>query len=455
LIYKESNMTKYYKLLALVLAILLISCKKDFLDKKPNQALLIPTTLADFQALLDNTGIMNTSPSLNLILADDILTTDAGWTGYRTPIERNTYLWKENPYEGNSVADWNTAYTQIFYANVVLDGLDKYATNEAGQNNYNGIKGSALFFRAFALYNLSQIFAKPYHKNTANSTLGLPIRTSSDINIKPERGNLEATYNHIIQDLSDAVSLLPEQTSFKSRPNKNAVRALFSRIYLSMGDYKLAEYYADEALRHYDILIDFNLLSQTSTAPFPRTLPNGNDEIIFYNYPIAYSFVNSSLTSIEPSIVSSYAAGDLRKLIFLRDRGNGIMTFKGYGFGLATPEMYLIRAECLARRSEIELAMADLNKLIKNRWLKSSIYKAFVATNQDQAIDIILKERRKELVYKGVRWSDLRRLNQTSNYSVILKRKVSGVEYELLPNSDRYVLPIPDNEIINGGIEQN
>ena len=43
---------KYYFLLP-VLAVQ-VSCKKDFLEAKPDKTLVVPTTLNDFQALLDS-----------------------------------------------------------------------------------------------------------------------------------------------------------------------------------------------------------------------------------------------------------------------------------------------------------------------------------------------------------------------------------------------------------------
>ncbi len=44
---------------ALIISLLLFSCKK-YLDKKPDQGLVIPTTLFDLQALLDNHSNMIT-----------------------------------------------------------------------------------------------------------------------------------------------------------------------------------------------------------------------------------------------------------------------------------------------------------------------------------------------------------------------------------------------------------
>ena len=49
----------------------------------------------------------------------------------------------------------------------------------------------------------------------------------------------------------------------------------------------------------------------------------------------------------------------------------------------------------------------------------------------------------------------MRRLNRESEFAEVLQRSYKGEDYVLLPNSQRYVLPIPDNELNVTGIEQN
>jgi len=70
-------------------------------------------------------------------------------------------------------------------------------------------------------------------------------------------------------------------------------------------------------------------------------------------------------------------------------------------------------------------------------------------------LDLVLKERRKELVFRGLRWTDIRRLNQATP-SIILKRRVNGKEDSLMPGDKRFVLPIPPDVIaFNSDMPQN
>lgn len=437
------------------------SCQKDFLDKKPDQKLLVPSTLADFRALLDNITEINQMPYLPEVSAGDIYTTDAGWQG-ADPLIRNSYIWADDLYEGYSVADWNRPYLQIFYSNIVLDGLGKFNPAASETELRNELVGAALFTRSLALYNLSQSFAAPYDKSTAANLPGIPLRLSSDINKVSVRGTLQQTYDQLIDDLLKSADLLPPKAAIKSRPSKHAVFALLARIYLSMEDYTMAGIYADAALKINSELIDYNSLQTNASRPFPRTLLGTNDEVIYYSQLINVSFLTTSaLTRIDTALFRSYQTNDLRKTIFFAEKGKDQANFKGtYSgdnalfSGLANDELFLIRAEAAARSGDVVKAMADLNTLMIKRWKKGS-FVALKAADAEEALVLILRERRKELVLRGLRWTDVRRLNKDPRFRFEQKRFIGGNLIVLPPNDPRYVFPIPEDEIRNSGIEQN
>jgi len=80
------------------------------------------------------------------------------------------------------------------YSNIVLEGLSKIQPNEKNMEQYNRIRGTALFWRAWQFFQLAQIFCDDYEKETASQKMGIPIRLSSDINQANARANIEATY---------------------------------------------------------------------------------------------------------------------------------------------------------------------------------------------------------------------------------------------------------------------
>lgn len=451
---------KKYIFLILFFIIGLLSCQKEYLEKKPNKALLIPETLTDFQNLLDNLNVFNIQPGLQVIASDDFSTTDVKLNTFSIP-EKNSYLWTSAIDQGQQIADWNIPYQQVFYANVVLDGLKKISVNANNQILWNSTKGSALFHRAYAFYNVAQMYAKPFNSITADLDLGIPIRLVSDVNLKSDRGTLKNTYKQIIADLLEADHLLPVISSFQSRPNRVAAKALLARVYLNMNDYKNALDFASQSLQLNNTLIDYNKLNIAASSPFSASPNTNNPEILFYSKLNSYTFSISTSTTVNDELYQLYTENDLRKEIFYKA---GIVPyFKGrytgsslrlFG-GLANDEIYLIKAECEARLNDIDTAMAVLNKLLKTRWKNTATYTNLTATNSDEALKQILNERRKELAFRGLRWGDLRRLNQEASYATSITRIFNNQNYILVPNSKNYTFPIPTQEILISGFEQN
>lgn len=450
---------KKYWILSLFIG-LLFGCEPAFLDQKPDKKLVVPQQLLDYQALLDAVPDgMNTAPGMQAIASDDFYCLP-GALGWLPPAERAAYLWAKDVFEGKSSQDWDAPYKSIFYANVVLSGLDGAVTGSASAEQLAAIQGSALFFRAFAHYNLACSFAAPFDKLTAHSLPGIPLRLTADVNELSDRGTLQQTYDQIISDLSRAEGLLTGPVTYTNRPSAPAVKALFARIYLSMAEYDRALDAASEALSLHDKLLDYNTLNASARRPFPAMFTGLNPEIIFHASMPGMDFPILSETGVDSVLYKSYHADDLRKACFFTDRGGGVFGFKGSYLGsatlfagLATDELYLIRAECYARAGQTSLAMRDLNTLLKQRY-KAGTFKEIVADSQG-VLALVLLERRKELVARGLRWSDLRRLNLDPVMAVTLQRNSVDGLVRLLPGDNRYTLPIPDTEIALSGISQN
>jgi hypothetical protein len=448
--------------LILLFSILLcVSCKKDWLDKKPDVKLVVPTSLTDFQGLLDDNRGQSLAFNFNNCVqgeigSDNYYLTPAAFDGLQ-PNDQNAYIWNLNTYQTGTAPDWIGPYGQVYISNIVLDGLKKLDAN-ANRDEYNNVKGSALFYRSFAYYDMSQIFAKPYDKATSKTDLGLPLRTIPNIDNVQARASVEETYSFLINDLKASIQLLPTSPKYKTRPSKAAAYGLLARAYLSMSDYSNAYLYADSCLQLYNKLIPYSSFDLTSSAPIPQY----NDEIIFSNNFISPLF-SGNTANIDSNLYGSYPTDDLRKTVyFTKDDTGAAILFGKYGYasvylfdGLAVDEMYLIRAEAGTRLGKLDNAMIDLNTLLETRW-KPGTYAPFTASNVDDGLSLILQERRKELCFRGLRWSDLRRLNKDPKYAVTLTRVLNSKTYTLKPNDNKYVYQIPELETnFNSAIVQN
>lgn len=438
------------------------ACKK-YLDASPNKQLTTPQTEQDLRAILDGNTTLNTNFSpYGAIASDDYYVSDQNYESLLDPPASDYYIWGLNGEPTDNYSDWQANYKVIFYANVVLDNVDKVALNGVSQNDLNTVKGEALFYRAFTHFQLSQIYALPYNPASASATPGVPLRLTSDINAKVTRPSLQDEFNSITTDLKLAASLLPNSSITKLRPCRPAAYAALANVYLVMQDFKNAQDMADSALNINDSLMDYNAVAANLPVPFALFNPE-----VLWEADIAYSSIlyTSAMAMTDSALYASYAKNDLRKYLYF-DSSDGVEMFKGhyngeylgsetYFSGFAVDELYLIKAEAAARTGDVSTAMTALNMLAKKRF-SSNNFTPFSVTDKNSAIRIILDMRRKELCFRGMsRWIDIRRLNQLNGEQITLNRTLLGKTYQLAPQDLHYAFLIPQTVIDNSHIPQN
>jgi len=449
--------------LFLSLILLLNSCQK-WLDAKPDISLGTPASLKDFQLMMDYDEMIN-------MWYPDIAEIAADYSRYENSFAinlddyaKNAYTWTNYPaYRNQGYLCWANGgfspYQKILFLNTIIEGLGKVVTDGASELQLKeSLEGQAFFVRAKVFFELAQLFAPAYNSPTAETDLGIPIRIQSDLEKSIVRSSVAQTYNQIIQDLLLAQNKLPLTQPYNTRPNKPACFALLAKVYLSMEKYDDAKVAADSCIQLYNTLQDYRTIDSIPSFSFSLR----NKEILFYS-----TLVNSTSTGnflkVSSDFVSGYAINDLRKSLFFNKK---TMSDTGYTFkgsysgsqlifnGLATDEVYLIRAECLAREGKTTDALTDLNNLMITRW-KLGTFLPFSASTSDDALTIILNERNKELVRRGTRWSDMRRLSKDQRFTFTPVRMLNANVYSLPPNSFRYTFPIPNDIIVMSGIQQN
>lgn len=463
----------------LISILLLASCKK-FVDVKRSSSQLNLSTANDCQLMLDNYAAMNTNypvdaeiSSDNYFLSDFSYNTDPD-NGI-TPEEKLLYAWDPGAIRKVAAPNWQNPYKTIYIANLVREAVEQLEGGNTDPVVLNNLKGTCLFYRAYCLWVVAQMYAKPYGSSSSVDP-GIPIRLTSNINEKSVRGTVQQTYARITGDLTEAVNLLQPTSSISTRPNKAAAYAMLARVYLSMEDYPNALSNADAALQLNSQLLDYKTISQFSSSPFTRF----NKEVIFHTIATRAPILNQGASNpttarVDSLLAISYQTGDLRGKIFLKantktvnnnEVPDGTYRFSGnyepsvvnlFFTGLAVDELYLTRAECYARAGNVTQALFDLNTLLKTRW--NAAFADVTASSADDALAKILVERRKELLMRGLRWTDLRRLNKDTRFKKDLVRKqtVNGVPvtFTLPANDPRYTLLIPQEVITLSGIAQN
>lgn len=452
--------TKTNRVSQVIVAVLgslsLLSCSK-YLDKKADQKLAVPSSLKDFQAILDYYSRVNQfSPGAGEASADNYYLTTADYNAMSADVERRLYTWQNDLVLKTFPNDWSYSWDNIFRANTVLDNINTVQRTPANASDWDNVKGQALALRAKCMLQSAFVWCKAYDSATASTDLGLPLRLNADFNTLSVRASVEATYSRIVADLQQAVPLLPNTPLHTMRFAKPAAYALLARTYLAMRQYDKAGRYADSCLQLYNTLMDYNTLSITASYPFARF----NPEVIWESFCFLHEQLYSSNAKVDSNLYISYAAGDLRKALFFKSNTNSTYFFKGsyegsdnLFDGIATDELYLIRAECNARKGDKDAALADMNTLLMKRW-KTGTFIPLTATDATNALAIILIERRKELFFRCLRWADIKRLNK-EGANILLQRIINNQLYTLPPNDPRYALPIPEEIIVLSGMQQN
>lgn len=424
----------------------------DILDEKSDYQLVTPITVQDNQALLDKISNMLGDNSISgEISSDDIYITDTDYNGVSYDADKRLYIWEPDYVARTGGNDWSSCYSRINVCNTVLHNIRQY-----GIANAENVKGQALVLRATLYLEAAQVWCPVYTKSKASNELGLPLRLDPDFNIPSVRASVQETYTQILNDLHAALPLLPNNQISVTRASKRTAFAYLARAYLYIGDYQNALHYAKEALLIKKELLDFNALNSADSYPIKEM----NTEVILPT-TLSYSpILGSNMAKIAPTLYSMYENNDLRKVMFFRSNASGEILFKGNYSGnstrssaLATDELYLIVAESYAQLNDVSNAMSTLNELMVKRW-KNGTFIPFAVTDKNVALELIANERRKELLFRGIRWSDLKRYNRDGK-NIVLQRTVNGKMYQLSPNDPRYAIALPENIIKLTGMPQN
>ena len=410
---------------------------------------------------------------------------------------------------------WSSRYKSIFIANTIFDYIDKVTGGTEAQRQE--LLRKAHFIRAYNYYELANAYCVPYCKANLNE-LGLPLVTKTAYG-NYTRATLEETYALIEDDMEQALGIttpLMENGERKVwRENSTAAHGFAARFYLNKGDYTKAKEYAEKALADNSDITNYNnegevymteamdyglgmmwpAASWYNDVQYDETglFPSLKQKSYYYHLCYSGSWAVPSHKFLD-SFNQEY---DMRyKLFFYPEYGALSMGAIGffYGFsgiaaysyfygdaidaGPCAAEMYMIKAECMARQGQWSEALNELNTKFRPYRISTDAPASVMnlsASNQQEAVNLILKERMLEFPFT-MRWMDIRRcnFNEDASDDVTITRRyyplASGtyaipevdkemVEYTLTPQSDKYTytmaIPATEMKTSNGTIQQN
>lgn len=441
-------------------------CKK-FLDINPSSTTINPTTIKEFQELLNSDSLSRVNFFLLDLMTDDIKLTDAQYTNKGDTYFRRDYLWGDtywNPAQDDYM--YNSSYTRILQMNVILDKIKTAPADALNTPKNNSVVISqALINRAWYYLQLVNTYGKAYDATTAATDLAVPIVLTPTTDILPSRASVQDVYARVMYDLKTAVTspYLAAKGSDIIHPGKAAGFGLLARASLYKSDYDAAAIYADSALRLASTLLDL-----TKTTYYPGLLQAlvPNPEVLVGRFCTETNFftVYGSQFTISPALRDSLggpSTADLRYTQrFYRDVYNTNASNTAslvFDNSVSVPEIMLIKAECLARKGDVTGASTLLTQLRAARIPATVVTKRIYSAGN--ILPYVLGERRRELCFRGgLRLFDLKRLNKDDRFKQTLTRvSAAGVVWATLaPGSPRYLIPFSPNVIIaNSNIVQN
>lgn len=443
-------------ILVIIMAGSISSCKK-FLDVKP-KGKLIPSEVADFDHLLDNSNIAqwvfidnNTGCNLGYLTDNLSLSDGIGNINYKANNHPNidrywAYVFRQ-PYKNPSTSDyfwdWGT-YRSMAYFNNVIDGVRAIPNLSAENQQYaKTVVAQALVNRAWSYLITTLVYGPVYKPGSPNDTKTIPYVISSDMGAPlPDLSTQEQAFAQVKNDVLTALPDVPEVTNWPSRPNKMAAQALLAYYHLFTQKYDSVVYYANLAWTAASkggvdkLIYDYNSFSWTdptnlinSTIKGPDNFlsaANSRENLLYRNLDAGAGRSSSSYPSDE--VIALYdQANDLRfKYFFLTapgykttynnvvyDDGNRIQYYRGsksnMTAGFSYPELLLMRAEGYARTNQLAAAIGDLNTLRRYRYKTGT--PTLPVGSKDEVIQQVLDERRRELPLGSFkRFLDLKRL---------------------------------------------
>ncbi|MGL5703859.1 MAG: RagB/SusD family nutrient uptake outer membrane protein [Tannerellaceae bacterium] len=368
---------------------------------------------------------------------------------YKYPLMSSNYLWDEAFDRAKFIERddlYNATYKRIAKLNILLDGID-----DAKGSDVKRIKGKAQahILRAYNYFVLVNVYAKPYNAETAATDRAIILRSEFNMESTPEQSSVQEVYDFIQADIEAALTDLPERRDNPYRPGKALGYALKSKVHLFKGeldaaidaaskvfDYNVGlwdlELYADEKLSNPMAVVDFDM---------PECLLHYNGNNSMDPEPI----------HITKELAAMFEETDLRKELFLF-RGPHPMAEKGalcFGTynkvrwnvaGMRLSEVYLILAECYARKGMVQEALDQVNTLRQSRF-RAEHFVPLQAKDAAEARQIVVNERRKELMLTNNSFFDMKRYTVIPEYRRTLTKVVNGEERILSPDSHLYVIP--------------
>ncbi len=441
---------------------LTVSSCDDYTDITPKGALVVETP----QQFLELVSLPNRGYPINNFqyLSDDQWMKEANVIGRTPNIDIINFTFDESAdrvslLTGSSF--YNQAYSYINRWNTIISLVDE----SKGDGNIKQLaKAEAKIFRAYDHFLLVNTYAKGYDPQTAATDGGICIMDKFDLESQPSKSTVAQVYDFIQRDIEDALPYLKEKPMDVYHPSLAFAYAFKAKVHLFKREIAKAQEAAEKSLSYNNQIFDL-VAYNAKGGPTALAVPAAdNVEVLSYMYMTGYNEMNFAQSYIiSPELRNLFGINDGRFNLFFNttsttnlDQGSNT-AYWGTQYtrffyptvGMKTTEVYLMLAECYARDNKFAEAVAILNTLRAKRILSGTVDLTVPATRKE-TMELVINERRKELLLGFNRFFDLKRLNTETEYAKtitrvfpIVNQTVPQKTYTLQPNSRLYIIPFP------------
>lgn len=492
----------YIQSIFTVATLTLTSCG-DFLEPNSKSEFVPDDATSLNELLLGEAYQRNDMSGFNIYLG--LLDDDIEASPYQRPAEgfdANKYLatftWQPDMYEMMGEANsghiniYEKYYEVILGTNAVIDYIPEVTDTEL---NINKVKTQAYALRGFYYFNLVNLYGRPY--NLFPDSLGVPLKLNSGIEEDENylaRKKVSEVYEQILSDLHTAEEIyltMPEEYHWEAnyRTSLPMVQLMLSRTYLYMEKWEEAAKYAKAVMNtgRFSLLDLFTWETDVVYPSYtnPETIWAYGNVSDMFSWTHAYANTVHNETNAKmysyfqasESLIESFDEYDLRLYSYIHFN-DAISTpmYMPYGkvtigetthtpvsanniFGrcLRLSEAYLNYAEACAMLggSRDSDAISALNTLREKRFGPED-FEELEFNSNEELIEFVREERRRELCFEGHRWFDLRRWGMPSFTHTWHDNAGQSSVYRLEEGDLQYTLPIPDEAMeMNASLIQN
>jgi len=426
--------------------------------------------------------------------------TDKG-IGHNTDINNDQgYAWEEftSTYQDSPTGYWDACYQSIAHANQALEFIEGEKIANEIPAQYLPYYGEALVIRAYCHFMLVNLWGKHYDPATAATDLGVPYVTEVENVVFKDykRETVAKVYELIEKDLVEGIQYIQDDAFDVEKYHFNlaAANTFASRFYLYKGEWQKVVDYSTVALgsnastklrdlsgKYAEMGLN-EQVTEYSLATEPANLLLTSTATMWFNYfqaTLRYTYNSELKTKLYKNIfvlgefqtwgqaAANYGNDDdvILKWGYFFKRAS-INADVGYFYAM-TPT--ILAEEALFNRVEAEIMLKqytaaeqdldlyferrildydETNKVSEanvtahyqnNSYADSPLQTSYALDDKTATyLNCVIDIRRKEFIYNGLRWFDIKRFNIK-----VVHKIQNGSPIELKEGDARKVLQIP------------